>query len=100
MTGNEDKDGEQQEIGEEGGETNRQGEKEKGGGGFYYYSHFVLLSALQSRFQHHLTTRLSDGEKRVWVYSRLSNRPLYMQIRPLNAKTAICAGNQDRKKCI
>ena len=32
MTGNEDKDGEQQEIGEEGGETNRQGEKETGAG--------------------------------------------------------------------
>ena len=31
MTGNEDKDGEQQEIGEEGGETDREGEK--GGGG-------------------------------------------------------------------
>ena len=60
-TGNEDKDGEQEEIKEEGGETDR--EKEEGGGGFYCYSQFVLLSALQSRFQHHLTTRLSDGKK-------------------------------------
>ena len=33
MTGNADKDGEQQEIGEEGGETDREGEKEQGGGG-------------------------------------------------------------------